>query len=155
VKIKFYKLFPLVPIIIKIIHVFFIQSDGILDSELKTNDIPKMKGCSINENVTGYLGTACLNVTGATTNTNSTGFRIEPSDASVTSSSVRHGIATITNITGNTWCFASTHGHSNTNCSTYAGGSLALGGVLDRVRITTTNGTDTFDAGSINIQYEG
>jgi hypothetical protein len=25
---------------------------------------------------------------------------------------------------------------------------------LDRVRITTTNGTDTFDAGSINILYE-
>jgi hypothetical protein len=103
---------------------------------------------------TGYLGTACLNVTSATTNTNSTGFRIEPSDASVTSSSVRHGIATITNITGNTWCFTSAHGHSNTSCSTYAGGSLALGGVLDRVRITTTNGTDTFDAGSINILYE-
>ena len=25
---------------------------------------------------------------------------------------------------------------------------------LDRVRITTVNGTDTFDAGSINILYE-
>jgi hypothetical protein len=25
---------------------------------------------------------------------------------------------------------------------------------LDRVRITTVNGTDAFDAGSINIQYE-
>jgi hypothetical protein len=33
-------------------------------------------------------------------------------------------------------------------------GSLALGGALDRVRITTVNGTDTFDAGSINISYE-
>jgi len=29
-----------------------------------------------------------------------------------------------------------------------------LGGALDRVRITTVNGTDTFDAGSINILYE-
>ena len=34
------------------------------------------------------------------------------------------------------------------------GGRVALGGTLDRVRITTTNGTDTFDAGSINILYE-
>ena len=33
--------------------------------------------------------------------------------------------------------------------------SISLGGALDRVRITTVNGTDTFDAGSINIQYEG
>ena len=33
-------------------------------------------------------------------------------------------------------------------------GSKALGGTLDRVRITTVNGTDTFDAGSINILYE-
>jgi len=34
-------------------------------------------------------------------------------------------------------------------------GLLTLSGTLDRVRITTVNGTDTFDAGSINILYEG
>jgi hypothetical protein len=34
------------------------------------------------------------------------------------------------------------------------GGRVALGGTLDRVRITSTNGTDTFDAGSVNIMYE-
>ena len=34
------------------------------------------------------------------------------------------------------------------------GNSPALSGALDRVRITTVNGTDTFDAGSINIIYE-
>jgi len=34
-------------------------------------------------------------------------------------------------------------------------GRKALSGTLDRVRITTVNGTDTFDAGSINILYEG
>jgi len=34
-------------------------------------------------------------------------------------------------------------------------GKLALGGTLDRVRITTVGGADTFDAGSINIMYEG
>ena len=33
-------------------------------------------------------------------------------------------------------------------------GNIALGGTLDRVRITTVNGTDAFDAGSINILYE-
>jgi hypothetical protein len=33
-------------------------------------------------------------------------------------------------------------------------GKKTLSGTLDRVRITTVNGTDTFDAGSINILYE-
>ena len=33
-------------------------------------------------------------------------------------------------------------------------GAKTLSGTLDRVRITTVNGTDTFDAGSINILYE-
>jgi hypothetical protein len=36
----------------------------------------------------------------------------------------------------------------------YASGTKTLSGTLDRVRITTVNGTDTFDAGSINILYE-
>jgi hypothetical protein len=36
----------------------------------------------------------------------------------------------------------------------YASGGVTLSGTLDRVRITTVNGTDTFDAGSINILYE-
>jgi len=35
----------------------------------------------------------------------------------------------------------------------FAGG-VTLSGTLDRVRITTVNGTDAFDAGSINILYE-
>jgi hypothetical protein len=35
----------------------------------------------------------------------------------------------------------------------FAGGKT-LSGTLDRVRITTVNGTDTFDAGTINILYE-
>ena len=33
-------------------------------------------------------------------------------------------------------------------------GVKSLSGILTRVRITTINGTDTFDAGSINILYE-
>jgi len=34
-------------------------------------------------------------------------------------------------------------------------GSKTLSDILDRIRITTANGTDTFDAGAINILYEG
>jgi hypothetical protein len=35
-----------------------------------------------------------------------------------------------------------------------SGGAKALSAALDRIRLTTENGTDTFDAGSINIIYE-
>jgi len=34
------------------------------------------------------------------------------------------------------------------------GGSKALAGTLNMIRFTTVNGTDTFDAGTINILYE-
>jgi hypothetical protein len=33
-------------------------------------------------------------------------------------------------------------------------GQITLGGAVDRVRLTTVNGTDTFDNGSMNIFYE-
>jgi hypothetical protein len=42
---------------------------------------------------------------------------------------------------------------ANTNQSV-GGGGIALSGVLDRIRITTVGGTNTFDAGFINILYE-
>jgi len=38
--------------------------------------------------------------------------------------------------------------------ASYSAGSKALSDTLDRVRITTINGTDTFDAGSINLLWE-
>jgi len=46
-------------------------------------------------------------------------------------------------------------GASATEFAGLGGSSISLSGTLDRVRITTVNGTDTFDAGSINILYEG
>lgn len=66
---------------------------------------------------------------------------------------VRNGAITITNLTGNTW--VSTAVNFNNNATGGGGaGSVALAGVLNLVRVTTVNGTDTFDAGSINILFE-
>lgn len=65
------------------------------------------------------------------------------------------GLITIATVGSNTW--VESHSTSTTASgplSMQGGGNLALGGTLDRVRITTVNGTDTFDAGSINILYE-
>jgi hypothetical protein len=65
------------------------------------------------------------------------------------------GIAQICLLSSNTWSFsASTSSQATSAISIGAGLSPALAGTLDRVRLTTVNGTDTFDAGSINILYE-
>ena len=65
------------------------------------------------------------------------------------------GIAQICLLSSNTWTFSSSTSYQATSAmSIGAGLSPALGGALDRIRITTVNGTDTFDAGSINILYE-
>ena len=69
-------------------------------------------------------------------------------------SAVIIGHMVITNVSGNIWIASGTGRHSGTACFTN-GGSISLAGTLDRVRITTVNGTDTFDAGSVNILYEG
>jgi len=64
------------------------------------------------------------------------------------------GAIVLANVSGNTWTMTGTVSRGD-GPLTVGGGFLALSGVLDRVRITTVNGTDTFDAGSINILYEG
>ena len=64
------------------------------------------------------------------------------------------GIATITNITGNAWTMNSVLGITTNNAGRFAAGNVSTVSVLTAVRITTVNGTDTFDAGSINIMYE-
>jgi len=69
-------------------------------------------------------------------------------------SNIATGATTLTNITGNTWISSASMGFTNTTFGGVAGGTVAISGVLDRVRITTVGGTNTFDAGSINILYE-
>lgn len=66
-----------------------------------------------------------------------------------------HVVLTLHDAATNSWTATGTliDRASTTNLN-HCGGAKALSGVLDRLRITTTNGTDTFDAGSINILYE-
>ena len=63
------------------------------------------------------------------------------------------GIGTLATLGSNSWVGSVT---VEGNDGGGGGGATAitLGGVLDRVRITTVNGTDTFDAGTLNILYE-
>lgn len=102
----------------------------------------------------GYLGSSMLTGTGAASALYTTGFGINQNAQGA--SFVGHGIMTICllDVTSNRWVASGTMGESDAARGCYTGGSVALSGTLDRVRITTVNGTDTFDAGSINILYE-
>jgi hypothetical protein len=72
------------------------------------------------------------------------------------SSDTAQGSIIFSNLSGNVWVaqgMAFRFSGAVYNIE-YVSGSKTLSGTLDRVRITTVNGTDTFDAGSINILYE-
>lgn len=93
----------------------------------------------------GYLGSS---FTGTGAAQHSSGIQLDNGTGAETY--VRHGSITFRNVTGNTWAYSGVIGYSNTARATYIAGSIALSGTLDGVRLTTVNGTDTFDAGSFN-----
>jgi hypothetical protein len=64
----------------------------------------------------------------------------------------RSGSVMLTNVSGNIW--AAQGSICLVGNIFFVTGSKSLSGVLDRIRLTTVNGTDTFDAGSVNILYE-
>jgi hypothetical protein len=104
----------------------------------------------------GFVTSGYVAATSRTTTvgTSTAGFILSDATAA---SFTNEGIAQIANVTGNAWTFSSNIALSGNSCACGAGSisSANLGGVLTQVRITTVNGTDTFDAGSINILYEG
>ena len=99
----------------------------------------------------GYLGGGWY---ANTTNTVvTTGIPVIASGAGAGARTVT-GTMTIANITGNTWVASATI-YEITGSGCLSASSIALGAPLTAVRLTTVNGTDLFDAGSINILYEG
>jgi hypothetical protein len=99
---------------------------------------------------TSYLGSSWRSNT--TNVNNSTGFLIVAAHGSGDS---QNGSATISLAGSDLWVFQSIVSRSDANSTSLGSGSRALSGTLTQLRITTVNGTDTFDAGSINIMYEG
>lgn len=54
----------------------------------------------------------------------------------------------------NTWVAMGNSTRTGSANTYFLSGSKALSATLDRIRVTTIGGTDTFDAGSVNILYE-
>jgi len=101
---------------------------------------------------TGYLGSGVqlTDATSVNAATITTGFGIRSALAADTI----NGAVVITNLTNNTWVAQGALTDSSRGAGYLVGGAKALSDVLTQVRITTVNGTDAFDAGSINILYE-
>ena len=102
---------------------------------------------------TGYLGAVGRTGTSTAGLNNSAGFALEDSGVATV---VRHGsiVISLLNSSTNTWSAFGVIGRSDSANVYMQGGTKPLSDVLTQVRITTVNGTDTFDAGSINIIYE-
>jgi hypothetical protein len=97
----------------------------------------------------GYISSSTGASASVATVSSTSGFVVRFPVASYTAS----GIMTISLITANTYVQSHTLKLATTD-TVFGGGDIALGGALDRVRITSVT-PDTFDAGTINLLLEG
>jgi hypothetical protein len=94
--------------------------------------------------------TAVAGTSSGTAFTGGFGIVVSPSAGSSYTGQV---IINLLSSTSNMWSYSSAMTAGSTTLQT-GGGGKTLSATLDRIRVTTNNGTDTFDAGTINILYE-
>lgn len=105
----------------------------------------------------GYVSISSFN--GSTNGTASVtdGFTIDSGGASTSDLRYGHMILTLLDPSSNLWVSAHHIGKNIVGTGTWVmhgGGRVSLPSALTQLRLTTVNGTDTFDAGSVNIMYE-
>jgi hypothetical protein len=101
---------------------------------------------------TGYLSNSTYTGPGSGGTSSTAGIIVFNDDAARNPT----GHIVFTNISGNTWIASGVTTPVALGSYTYqTAGVKTLSATLDRVRITTVSGTPTFDAGSVNILYEG
>lgn len=99
----------------------------------------------------GYLGSGANIGSGAATATYTAGFGMVTAAGTLRNGSI---VLSLMNAATFLWtCFGAT-GRSDSGIVDLVSGSKSLSAELDRIRITTAGGSDTFDAGNINISYE-
>jgi len=122
-----------------------------------TADLRIQIGDSGGVETTGYASVSS-NSTGAAINTDTAataGFDIAGSASGA--SETYSGALTLSLVDSgaNSWAISGQLAGTVGNELCTVAGTKSLSGVLDRVRFTTSNGTDTFDAGTVNVNYEG
>lgn len=102
----------------------------------------------------GYLGASSVISSAVVTANQTAGFDIYTNVPSA--AYVHHGaiVFTLVDASTNTWAAQGVFCTSSAAWTNTVAGVVALSGTLTQVAVTTSNGTDTFDAGSINILYE-
>ena len=112
-----------------------------------------LKQLQIGSGSVSTSGYAAVSQQGTSITTATSGFIV----TSASGGDILSGTFVLTNISGNNWIATGVIAGTNGTGVVFSigGNSPSLGGTLDRVRITTVNGTDTFDAGTVNILYEG
>lgn len=103
--------------------------------------------------ISGYSGARSIAVNTSTISAAnlSAGFLL----AGTSASDVIIGAAVFMLIGTNQWVCSISGAFSSAAATFSTVGTKTLSDTLTQIRITTANGTDTFDAGSINIMYEG
>jgi hypothetical protein len=128
-----------------------VMFDGV--STNGTSNIQIQIGDSGGIETSGYNGGAFFSQTSNVGNAAfSTGFLL---DGNTAASETRSGCVILSLFSSNKWTITGSFNAYNLPRFNALAGVKELSATLDRVRITTVNGTDTFDAGSINILYEG
>jgi hypothetical protein len=100
---------------------------------------------------TGYRHSATLVSSGVASAFFTSGFAIYDNGANA--GSTRQGSLDLDRVSGNLWVCKGISGVGSA-ATVYFAGDKTLSDVLTQIRITTENGTDTFDLGSVNISYE-
>jgi len=104
---------------------------------------------------TGYNGSGSVISSAVVTATLSAGFDIYL-NAGAATADLYHGAFEISLVDAatNTWSVYGVFSTSNVARTHTTAGTIALAGALTTVRLTSTNGTDAFDAGSVNVLYD-
>lgn len=118
-----------------------------------TSPVIVQLGTSGGIEATSYTGAAAslTNAGAVATSAFSTGFMV---GSSVTAASTISGVATLVHLGSNVWVFSSATARGNEARVETAGGQKTMSNTVDQLRLTTVNGTDTFDLGNVNIVYE-
>lgn len=130
-----------------IIAVSGISTNGVTDYYIQLGDSGGVE-------TTGYLG-ALTAFGGATVSTIQWPTTAAILYASGVATNIVRGLIflNLENATTNTWIISGRVANSNATASQITVGSKALSGALTTLRIKTQNGTDVFDAGTINVLY--
>lgn len=116
-----------------------------------TNGILIQLGDAGGFETTGYASSASYGGSVGNYSSSTAGFIVDAGNTA-SATTTRRGFVEIVNMDGNQWiCSGSI---DSGQVSAAISGSKTLSDVLTQVRITTVGGTDTFDAGSVNVIYE-